>query len=67
MHSFESFDQDHLPPKEAFYSKLHECDISDEDEAHAQMVWKTFKIRNMGEYLELYLKRMFLSRPIDIT
>ena len=28
-----------LPPKEAFYSKLHNEDISDEDYEHAQKVW----------------------------
>ena len=46
----EKFDDDHLPPKEAFFSKLHNQDITDEEYAHAQNVWRTFNIRNMREY-----------------
>ncbi|GBM49731.1 hypothetical protein AVEN_175950-1 [Araneus ventricosus] len=45
-----------LPPKEAFYSELNECDISDEDYKHAQNVWGQFGIKSMGEYSDLYVK-----------
>ena len=31
-----------LLPKEAFYSRLNDEDISDEDYSHAQTVWKEF-------------------------
>lgn len=48
--------QDKLPPKSDFYNKLMECEISDEDYKHAQEVWKTFEIKNLGEYVKLYMK-----------
>ena len=49
-------DETALPPKEAFYSNLNLEDISDEDYAHAQKVWGVFKINNLGEYHDLYVK-----------
>ena len=36
MDSLEKFDENTLPPKEAFYNNLNLEDISDEDYAHAQ-------------------------------
>ena len=43
-----------LPPKEAFYSRLNEENISDEDYSQAQMVWKKFGMSPFSDYLELY-------------
>ena len=54
MDSWEKFDENTLPPKEAFYSNLNLEDISDEDYAHAQKVWDVFEIKNLGEYHDLY-------------
>ncbi len=45
-----------LPPKEAFYSKLYDEDISDEDYQHALKVWKTFGCKTLRDYHDLYLK-----------
>jgi hypothetical protein len=45
-----------LPPLEAFYSNLTESNISDEDYAHANRVWKEFGCKTLGEYADLYLK-----------
>ena len=42
MDSWERFDEAQLPPKEKFYSKLNDQNITDEEYAHAQNVWKTF-------------------------
>ena len=43
-----------LPPQSAFYSKLTDSDISDEDYKHAQTVWKEFECKTLRDYLELY-------------
>ena len=45
MDSLEKLEETKLPPKEAFYSRLNDGGISDEDYAHAQKVWKTFKMK----------------------
>jgi len=47
-------DQAKLPPKQAFYSRLNDQDISDEDYAHAQTVWNKFEMNNFRDYLDLY-------------
>ena len=54
MESWEKFDETTLPPKEVFHSNLNLEDVSDEDNAHAQEVWDVFKIKNLGEYHNLY-------------
>ena len=56
MDSFEKFDKTGLPTKDEFYSILNNEHISDEDYKHAQIIWNKFKLSNMGEYHDLYLK-----------
>ena len=56
MDSWEKFDETTLPPKEAFYSNLNLEDISDEDYIHAQKLLGVFKIKNLGEYHDLYVQ-----------
>ena len=56
MDSWENFDETALLSKEAFYSNLNLENISDEVYAHAQKVWDVFKIKNLGEYHDLYVK-----------
>ena len=55
MDSFDKFNEK-LPPKEEFYSILNDEHISNEDYKHAETVWETFMLKNMGEYHDLYLK-----------
>ena len=54
--SWERFDETSLPDKETFYSELNLEDITDKDYEHAHKVWKTFKIKNLGEYHDLYVQ-----------
>ena len=55
MDSFEKFNQTELPAKEHFYSILNNQYIMNDEYDHAKKVWKTFKIKTMGEYHDLYL------------
>ena len=76
MNSWEKFNETTLPNKKAFYSKLNKEDITDEDYAHAQKVWKVFQIKTLGEYHDLhvqsntlllaYVFENFRDRCIDI-
>ena len=53
---FEKLSANQLPPKDEFYSKLNDEEIKEGDYQHAQNVWKTFKMKTMREYHDLYLK-----------
>ena len=46
--------------KNFFYSKLYEEDINDKDYTRTNIVWKHFKIKNLGEYHDLYLMLMYI-------
>ena len=52
VHPYDYFEQ--LPPKKAFYSKLTETNISDDEYERAKKIWKHFGIKNLGEYHDLY-------------
>ena len=56
MDSWGEFNETILPTKKAFYSNLNLEDISDEDYLHAQKVRDGFKIKNLGEYHDLYVQ-----------
>ena len=56
MNSSEKLKETQLPPKEAFYTRLNDEGISDENYMHAQKVWKTFKLKNLEDYHNLYNK-----------
>ena len=43
-----------LPPKDKFYSRLNDEDVTDEDYNHAKTVWKEFDMKTLRDYLELY-------------
>ena len=54
MDSLERFNENKLPPKEAFYSRLTGEGISDEDLKHAEKVWKVFGMKTLQDYHDLY-------------
>ena len=54
--SIEKLAETQLPPKEKFYSKLNDEDITDEDYQHAIKVWNTFQCKTIKDYHDLYLK-----------
>ena len=56
MDSFNKFNETQLPNKKDFFSILNNEHISHEQYNHAQNVWKTFNIKTMGDYHDLYLK-----------
>ena len=53
--SFNRFNEAQLPPKKSFYSILNNEHISYVQYQHVQTVWSTFKLKTMGNYLDLYL------------
>ena len=56
MDNWNRFDETSLPSKEEFYSNLNMSNISDKDREHAKKVWNTFKIKDLGEYHNLYVQ-----------
>ena len=55
MGDWEKFNET-LPEKEDFYSHLSMEDITDEEYVHTERVRKDFKIKNLGEYHNLYVQ-----------
>ena len=56
MDTSEKLKETKLPPKEAFYSKLNNEGISDEDYTDARRVWETFEMKTLEDYHNLYNK-----------
>ena len=54
--SIDKLKETKLPSKEAFYSKLYDEEITDEDYQHANNVWETFNCKTLQDYHDLYLK-----------
>ena len=54
--SLDKLSETQLPPKEEFYSKLNDEDITDDDYQHAINVWNTFGCKSIRDYHNLYLK-----------
>ena len=56
MSCWDRFSELQLPDKSDFYNKLTQADVNNDDFEHAQHIWSHFKINNMGEYHDIYLK-----------
>ena len=68
--SFKRFSKEQLPSKNCFYNSVRDKmtgdngeksdrHISDEDNLMCNKVWKEFNMKNMGDYLNHYLKKKF--------
>ena len=56
MNSWNRFNECKNPPFEKYFNKLNMSNISKEDYVHSQKIWSTFKIQDIGEYHDLYVK-----------
>ena len=56
MDNWERFNEMSLPSKESFYSNLNMKNIDDIDYRHGNNVFKRFKLKNLGEYHDLYVQ-----------
>ena len=56
MNKWKKFEETELPSHNELYSYLKLENIRKEDFKHAQIVWKTFNIKNLGEYHDLYVQ-----------
>ena len=56
MDNWERFDETSLPDNKSFYSSLNMENIEDIDYRHGNNVFNKFKLKNLGEYHDLYVK-----------
>ena len=56
MDGWERFNETSLPSKKEFYSNLNMEDIDEIDYRHSNNVFKSFKLENLGDYHDLYVK-----------
>lgn len=52
----EKFEETKLPPIECFHSSIKNEGINQEEYAHARYVYDHLKLRNLGEWTDVYLK-----------
>ena len=56
MDSVDRFKESKLPPKEDFYNDLAKQHITEEDYEFVKKLWKTFRLKNLGELHDLYME-----------
>ena len=56
MDNWERFDETSLPNKESFYTSLNMVNIDGIGYRHFNNVFKKFKLKNLGEYHDLYVQ-----------
>ena len=61
MDSWQKFNETTLPNKKVCYCKLYPEGITDEDYIIAQKLFEKFKLKNLGEYHDLYVQSDALS------
>ena len=56
MDDWDKFNETSIPNKESLYSNLTIENITETDYIHANNVFKTFKLNNLGDYHDLYVQ-----------
>ena len=56
MDNWERFNENILPNKKALYSELNLEDIANKDYAYAQKLFEESKLKNLGDYHDLYVQ-----------
>ena len=56
MDGWDKFNETSIPSKESFYSNLTMENMSETDYRHANNIFKTFKLNNLGDYHNLYVQ-----------
>ena len=56
MDGWHKFNETSIPSKKPFYSNLTMENITETDYIHANNVFKTFKLNNLGDYHDLYVQ-----------
>ena len=56
MDRWENLDDEQLPSREDFFSKLRDEACDEEAYDHAQHVWREFKCKTLKDYMQIYLK-----------
>ena len=56
MDGWDKFNETSIPNKESFYSNVTMENITETDYIHANNVFKTFKLNNLGDYHDLYVQ-----------
>ena len=56
MNGWDKFNETSIPNKESFYSNLTMENITETDYIHANNVFKTFKLNNLGGCHDLYVQ-----------
>jgi hypothetical protein len=56
MKTWQSYEEKKLPHQDKFFSSITNEVISETQYQHAKLIWDTFKIKDMGQYTDLYLK-----------
>ena len=60
MDGWDKFNETSIPNKESFYSNLTMENITEMGYLHANNVFKTFKLNNLGDYHDLYVQSNIL-------
>ena len=56
MNGWDKFNEISIPSKESFYSNITMENITETDYRHANNVFKTFKLNNLGDFMIYTIK-----------